>query len=361
MRLASVLVLALACGGPRAPAPVSVDEADHPVPVDEEPPPPDVRSLAPDATFAELLDAARTLDDRRDQESEAGCLLRRAWRLEADLAVAVRPLPAAPDDLDDVLAAEPGPINVLSRWGAYGPGDPQQPSFSAVTTTLPPRREPAIVWAITERGAYVRSSAEPARELDPVPLARLASTLPSADAVGALFVTAEAGTPISRVAEALATLPAELAGRVALAVPLAPGTRLPAPPTIAEGDASAGLCTEGLPELPDSAPAGDLRADAIVQSLGPLRQAAGTCVSSTQGPGAAGGRVTLAMRIGPDGRVHEACAVRDETQDPALRECLVRAARAVAFPSPDPPGFVDVQLPLVLAPLESQRQAPLCP
>ncbi len=363
---AGLLVLfSLACGGPRPSAePERRGEDDREPTSGEEAPRADARSLAADASFAQLLDAARTLDDRRDQESAAGCLLRRpgrGWRLEADLAVAVRPLPAAPDDLDGALASEAGPVNVLSRWGAYGPGDPAAPSFAAVTTTLPPRREPALVWAITERGAYVRSSAAAARELDPIPVARLGATLPSASAVGALFVTAEAGTPLSRLTEALAAIPAELSGRVGLAVPLAAGTRLPAAPRAEEGDASAGACPNGLSELPESAPEGDLRPDVIVQSLGPLRQAAATCVSATQGPGAAGGRVALALRIGPDGRVHEACAVRDETNDPALRECLVRAARAVAFPAPSPPGFLDVELPLALAPLESQRQAPLCP
>src|SRR5690606_32197186 len=125
----------------------------------------------------------------------------------------------------------------LSRWGAYGPGDPARPSFSAVTTTLPPKREPAIVWAITERGAYVRSSTEPARQLDPVPVERLAATL--SGSVGALFVTAEGSTPLARVAEALSAIPEELAGRVALAVALAPGTRLPTPPPAGEADAGA--------------------------------------------------------------------------------------------------------------------------
>src|SRR5688500_3606754 len=58
----------------------------------------DFRTLPDGATFRDVADAARRLDDRRDQESTAGCLIRpaqgaRVPRLNADLAVAVRPLP----------------------------------------------------------------------------------------------------------------------------------------------------------------------------------------------------------------------------------------------------------------------------
>ena len=66
------------------------------------------------------------------------------------------------------------------------------------------------------------------------------------------------------------------------------------------------------------------------------------------------------MRIGPDGRVSEVCVVESEHPDPTLHACLVRSARAVAFDAPSPAGFVDVQLPLVLAPLPVQRQRALC-
>ncbi len=250
-------------------------------------------------------------------------------------------------------------MNVLSRWGAYGSGDPSHPSFSAVTTTLPPRREPAIVWALTDRGVYVRSSTEAATEPGPRPIDALTATV--GPSTGVLYVTAEAGTPLDRVADVLRRAPASLAGRIGLAVALAPNTRLPdAPATDSSVAADAGLCPEGLPELPANAVAGDLHTDAIVSSLGPLRQAASTCVTGTQGPGAAGGRVVLALRIGADGRVETACATEDETSDPVLRECLLRAARATAFPTPNPPGSLDVQLPLALAPLESQRQTPIC-
>lgn len=355
MRIALSWMLALAsCGG--SPPPV-----DEPAAREDDPPSgTDDRSLGAAATYGDLLAGARALDDRRDQDSDAGCLVRRlasGWRLEADLAVAVRPLPAAPADLDERLRTDPGPLVLLSRWGAYGEARDGALAFSAVTMTLPPRREPAVVWIVTDEGVIVRSSGA-ALEAGAGPLDAAVAALP-AD-VGALFVAAEAGVPLARLAEVLARVPASLHGRVGLAVVLAPGTRLPAPPPAPTPAESEARCPDGLPALGDDEPLGSLRPERIVSSLGPLRQSVEICVGATDGPGAAGGRVVIALRIGGDGRVAHACVVEDGPDDPALRACVVRATRGIAFPAPEPAGFVDVSLPLALAPAESQRQRPLC-
>ena len=338
------------------------DQGDH---GDETPPsPPPVatgdRDLGAAPTFADLLSAARRLDDRRDQGSDAGCLLRRGargFRLEADLAVAVRPLPEAPADLEERLASDLGPVNVLTRWGAYGSGDAARPSFVAVTTTLPPLREPARVWVVTADGVIVRASNATATSPDAVALDAAATMLPTD--LGALFITAEPTLPLARLADVLARVPDALAGQVALAVALDAGTRLPAPPEARAPEEDA-YCPGGLPPLPEDAAEGDIRPADMISSLGPLRQGASICVGATQGPGAAGGRVVLAFRVGPDGTVSESCVVEDATNDPSLRSCLARATRTIAFPAPRPAGFVDAQLPLLLAPLDSQRQRALC-
>ncbi|HJL14726.1 MAG TPA: hypothetical protein RMH99_03665, partial [Sandaracinaceae bacterium LLY-WYZ-13_1] len=330
--LACVLALAtcglVGCGGdeadpdpePGAETPTAGDEAtDRPAPAG---PPDDVRQLSADATYSDLLRAARTLDDRRDQGSDAGCLLRTpqgggaGFALAADLAVAVRPLRDAPEDLDARLATDGSAVNVLSRWGAYGPGDPDRPTFAAVTTTLPPRREPAIVWAVTDRGVYVRSTQRPTDAAPPGSHDDAAAALGDPAALGALLVTAERSVPLTRLAEVLAVVPPALAGRVALAVALEPGTRLPEPPEASGANGADALCPDGLPALAEDAPVGSLAPRVILSSLGPLRQGAEICVGTT---GGAGGRVELALRIGPDGRVAEACVVRDETDGPALR------------------------------------------
>ncbi len=354
--VAGLALAALACGDP-APTPPP-ERAPGGGGETVTPDPEDARALGPDATFAQLAEAARLLDQRRDQDSTAGCLLRRGWRLEADLAVAVRPLAVPEADLDARLEADAGPVVVLSRWGAYGQLDAGRVALSAVTTTLPPRVEPATVWFVTDRGVWVRNSGADAARPGPMPWADATAALPTD--VGALFVTAEAGVPLATLAEALSSLPDALSGRVGLAVTLAAGTRLPGAPAAADAADTEGLCPNGLPPLGEGMSEGSLRPDRIVSSLGPLRQGAEICVGATDGPGAAGGRVGLAMRIGPDGQLIEACVTEEAAPDPTLRACLLRAARATMFPEPDPPGAVDVALPLVLAPLDSQRQRPLC-
>lgn len=361
----ALLGLLVGCAGldaarPEAPPPPP-PRAGRPSP-EERSSPEDPRDLGARATFASLLDAARRLDDRRDQDSSAGCLLRpptdepgASWRLEADLAVALRPLPGPPPDLDPIFGASSGPVNVLTRWSAHGPGNPDAPTLVAVTTSLPARDAPVVVWALTAQGVFVRSTGGPA-PLEPRPVAAL---VPPTGA-GALYVTAEAGTPLERLAEVLLAVPASLHGQVGLAVVLAPGTRLPAAPPAEDASSSAGLCPEGLPPLPADVPEGDVETAALLQSLGPLRQAVATCVSGarTLGPDAA--RMRVALRIGPTGSVLEACATRDEAGDPTLRACVMRAVRATAFPAPRPAGMVDVELPLSLTVESAQRQAPLC-
>jgi hypothetical protein len=178
------------------------------------------------------------------------------------------------------------------------------------------------------------------------------------DELDLVAVTAEEGVPVSELASLLERLPASLAGRIALASPLAEGTRLPDAPVAAPESAHAELCPEGLAELEEEAALGDLAPEVILRGLGPLRQGAELCVGASTGAGAAGGRLALAVRIEPDGRVRSACVMEDSTGDAALRACIVGAARELAFEPPG--GYLDFALPLVLEPGRAHRQAPIC-
>ena len=120
------------------------------------------------------------------------------------------------------------------------------------------------------------------------------------------------------------------------------------------------MCPDGLPR-PTGTVEGELAPAAIIGALGPLRDGATRCMASASGPGAAGTRVGLAMRIGPDGRLSAACMTADSASDPALRDCLLEVARATIFPAPSPAGSVDVLLPLELVPDASLAQALVCP
>ncbi len=317
------------------------------------------RDLPPEATFADLATAARRQDALHDLDGDAGCLLRRTPagpRLEADLAVAVRPLPEPASDLDARLAEGVAPVSLLTRFGTYGTSTAPL-GLVAMTTTRPAASGHVLALFLTDEGLYARRSERAEGERTP---SRPAWVLEHTawDDVDLVVVTAEAGVPVDTLLDLLDRLPDRLAGRVGLAVPLAPGTQLPPSPSADAAVSPAALCPEGLDLLPDAAPEGDLPADRLRTGLAPLARDAELCVGTSAGAGAAGGRVVLALRIDPTGRVQDACAMEDATGDPALRACLLEATRTLGF---DPPGgFLDLALPLRLEPGLSHRQRPVC-
>jgi hypothetical protein len=365
-------LLAAACGGAPRPEPPldrpAQAEVSRPKPEAAKPePPPDPRRLPRGAFFADLVAAAARLDEEGKHLSTASCLVREPaepgepYRLSADLAVAVRPLPEVPEDLDKRLKEASGRVGVLSRWGQTG----QRPfdiALAAFTTTTPASaRHPAVVVFVTDAGVYLRQSDA---EMDtaargPMPLDSLGPLLAARAARGPylLFLTAEANTPVRTVSETLAFLP-ERNNEVGLAVPLSAGTRLPEPAGIAP---DRGLwCARGLPSPAEDAAEGNLPVAALREALLPLSEGAQKCLGAARGAAAAGGKVMLAIRIDEEGRPETVCLVQDEIGDAALGRCLLESARAVDFPAPEPPGFVDVHLPLRLTPAGIERQRAVC-
>jgi hypothetical protein len=355
-RLAAIAFLAcsVGCGGAGTEQP-----RGHPGPAPDRAPAPEAtptaraspRDLTAAATFADLVAAARRQDDLRDQDSSAGCLLRTApWRLEADLAAAVRPLPEPPPSLTARLER----VAVLTRYGAIGDrgaadGASAPLGLVAFTTTRPSAGAPAAVLVVTARGLWLGRT-DRAR-FDEIDRSRLATL---DDGQSLLFVTAHAGVPLRQLAEALAALPS-MPGRIALAVALPGETRLPEPtPPTAE---TAPRC--GLTALPDDAPLGELSLEALRSGVAPLVERARLCAGTTEGAGALGGRVVVSMRIDTSGRVIEACVSEDETDDGVLRACLAGAARELLFDAPSG-GSVDVALPMRIEPGLAHRQRALC-
>lgn len=312
----------------------------------------DPRDLGPDATFADLCDVARRLDQLRDQDSAEGCVLTEGYRLSSDLAVAVRPLPVPEEDLDTRMAGN-DPVRVLTRYGTYGESGPM--GLVAVTTTAPPDQAVAFVVFLTDRGAYSRRTDVAFGAVVPQPIEELVGLLPYHE-VATTFVVAEAGLPLETLARFLRQLPTTLAGNVGLAVALESGTVLPSAPATDEVR-TAPIC-DGLPPAPDDATEGTLEAADIVAALGPLRASAAICVGATTGPGARGGRLVLSARIDASGRVTDACISEDSTDDGYLRACVVEAARSLVFPESG--GLVDFALPLSVAPGVSHHQRAFC-
>jgi hypothetical protein len=303
------------------------------------------RDLEIDATFLDLVAAARRQDDLRDQDSSLGCLVRSSpLRLEADLAAAVRPLPEPPPSLTARLESR---VVVLTRYGAIG--EPSAPlGLVAFTTTRPAAGAVAQVLVVTPRALFLGRTDR--QRFDEIDRSRLASL---DDGTSQLFVTANAGIPVAELVSILGALP-PMPGRIALAVALPEGTRLPEPaPSTAE---TAAICQ--LEPLTDEQ-WGELSTSSIRSAVDPLVDRARLCAGTTDGPGALGGRVVVTMRIDPSGHVSEACVSEDGTRDGVLRACLVAAARELAFPAPTG-GSVDVALPLVIEPGATHRQVALC-
>jgi hypothetical protein len=362
----SVACLALACASqsgtspPARATPPAGLEANASNTSASSAPPDTLRELGPDATFADLVRAARVIAQHDDGEPDARCVLAEAatgYRLDADLMSALEPIPDPPAELDSTLQRHPGPLAVLSAWGVLGSPDAAL-ALSAFTATPPQRlRAAPSALLLTESGAYLRSGAGRSSEDDgPLPpegaLARLETD--QALASGPLFVSAEAAVPLSALAALLQALPAKRA--VALAVALPAGTRLPAP--------SAGLgalaCEAGLPEPAGERAEGEIDAAALSAVLRSLVPAGERCLQSARGPGRAGGTLTVALRIAEAGGAEHACIVSGELRDPVLAGCVLDALRAARYPTPSPPGFVDVHAPLRLEPASWPEPQPYC-
>ncbi|MEO0323041.1 MAG: hypothetical protein AAF447_08790, partial [Myxococcota bacterium] len=273
----------------------------------------------------------------------------------ADLAAAVRPLPDAPASLAPRLG-DAGPVRVLSRWGQRGHG-----SLSLVTFTgaPPPERGPATVLLLTEEGSFLRRTDGPTAPAlagpHGVDALRDALAAVLADAPARLYVSADGSLPLSallRLLRALGDQP------VVLAVALGEDVPLPAP--LQPGRSALGLCPEGLPEPAPGRARGELPGDALRRPLGALRGAGVQCLASAAPESASGGRLRVTFRIQETGAVAEACALEDSLDDSGVRTCLLDAVRRLRFDTPDPVGFIDVAVPIVLTPDRSAAPRGAC-
>jgi hypothetical protein len=323
----------------------------------------DPRTLGVEATFDDLVAVVRNLDGLGQSDSTAECLLRGGplapYRLEADLASAIHPIPNAPSELESRLDDLSGGVVVLTRWAQHGSTGAL--TVVALSATPPPVPGHVAVVILGRQGAYLRRTegSVPAAHAGPFPTGRLGDHLPVVlEGASAVVITAEAGVPLSSLRAALGSLPAG-SPQALFGLVLDAGVRLPRTPT---ADPSIqGLCQEGgLPEPPTSQRLGSLSTEAIRARVSGMGEGAMRCFEYAQGDAARGGRMRVLVRIGPEGRVSEACASSDELGDPTLRACVLGVVRGLVFPSPAGGEYVDVALPVRLLPDTSQQQRPLC-
>ncbi|MET0339558.1 MAG: hypothetical protein ABW252_01080 [Polyangiales bacterium] len=340
----------LGCGGAQGRAPASrpaVDPRSEPV----QRAPEGRTSLTDEAAFTELVRVA--IAHEGQPPSGAGCLLARQERrylLRAELASALRPLPLPPASLIEPLRRAQH-VEILSAWGRYGDGTGTL-SLAGFTAATPTRAAAAVI--LSARGASLRGpSGDPLAPIDARSFDELLTRL-DPDPSRTLFVTAEAGVPLGQVVRALEAL-AERGLPVALAVALAADTLLPPP---ASATARVAYCPTGLPET--DAAEGSLSVDALRAGIAPLQSQASTCVTRGDARGAAGGRLSLGLRVDAAGRVTNACVTEDKLGDPGVLVCVLDLARKLSFAPPAPSGVIDVGLPIVLLPSGGPGQRPLC-
>lgn len=300
-------------------------------------------------SFAELVRQATQRDGRA--QHAADCLFELhddGLILRGDVLGAVRPLPMPSLDLDQPLLASVS-INLLTPFGRYGdaPG-----ALSLVSFSYAPATTRAVAIVVTDRGVYVRGTSAS------VPALNAATAQEAARAVAAVdkatvYIAAEAEVSTKALVDVLQALDTSRLP-VALAVNLTSDTTLPN----AVSEPLAPLCPDGLSVTNDAE--GDLNPSTLSATLSQFRERAADCMESADAAGAAGGHVTLAMRVGNTGSVSEACLQREETGDARLRACLLREAKKLQFPAPQPAGSVDLALPLLLQSRKPPAPKPLC-
>lgn len=263
-------------------------------------------------------------------------------------SAALRPLPLPESDLDPALAKSIS-INVLTPFGRYG--DASGALTLASFTYAPPTRE-AFALVVTDLGISLRGTSASVPMRDKL---ALADAIQAATALmpATVFVSAEAQVATRTLAELLRAL-SEQHVPVALAVALAPSTRLPEPPN----RASANTCSDGLPDTSEAE--GALDVGALTGALSTLRTHAADCLGSADPRGAAGGHLSLLLRISRTGALENACIDKDEIGDARLRACILEQAKKLRFPQPSPAGSVDFALPLALVPAHPPMPPLLC-
>lgn len=311
--------------------------------------------------FGGLVRGAQALTDPTTH-AELGCVLGAegdGFALGTAPVSALGTLPDAPMHLAETLGATAMHARVLTRWGQRG-GEPSD-LLVATMTPLPPHAavDPMVVMALTRSGVFLRETDAPsttttALSRDDAMVWLLART---ARGPVTVIVTAEAETATTEVHALLHALPSSVR-HVALAVALAANTRLPS--NAPQAPDARVHCPDGLPEPTQDAPEGDLPSASIMRSLTFIHEPLQRCLANTNGPGAVGGKVTLAIRIADTGNVSDTCLVEDAIHDNVLAACITETARSATFSRPHPVGFVDVHVPLSLSPVFDAPPRAVC-
>lgn len=310
------------------------------------------RTLPLGATFGDLVSTVRALEDAGEGDAALECSFRalgaNQWRVEADLAIAVRPLPEAATNVAARLRSGSGPVQILSRWGRLGPaeanlnlvamfsGAPWQGDTSAVALFLGSD-------GITARGAGVRlpeSLSLPMERLTPEHVDALTSL-----GTGVVLATADSSMGLGAMITALQPL-TERGLRVGLGVLLPPNTRLPEVVGEPADSTTQGLCGPPLAELAESE-IGERDISELRDAIRSLQPGVQGCIARVGGGMRPEGRIGVRLRIAASGQIAESCVTEDQHGVVPLRACVLEQVRGLRFGAVA--GAVDVEFPLRLS------------
>jgi hypothetical protein len=341
---------ALGCATKPVPAPVAPAAQAEPAAATAPPetePEVSPRALGARATFGDLVRVARSLASS-PPPAEQSCLLGRegsGFVLAAELMPSLERMPDPPSELGARFERGADAFAVLTAWGIGGSAQATT-LLAAFTATQPTALgEAPTLLVLDGDAAYVRAAAdrsEAGAAALPIEhaVARAKQLTPGS---ATLYVTASAGLPLEELATVLGMLdtpPAHAA--VALAVLLPTDTALPslAPPAL-----SAELCPNGLPEVDETTPLGDLSRATVMPALAGLQESVAPCLSALRVQET---RVVIALRVGESGGVQRACFLEQGALDPRTASCVLLVAGALELSAPNPRGVVDLHLPLTL-------------
>lgn len=336
---------------------------------------PSKRSLAPGATFADVVAKLRSTPDA-DADRPADCLLEGGANAEAVARVAA-PASITPGQPPSKIApfgtlasGTPSPsVGVLTPHGAAQ--ERGEPSLWIATMTPVSasfaRASPFVILWVTDEtvwfGAIITHGTvggDRWMRLEGSVLERFQSQI--VRQANAIAVTADSTTSVTKLRTALSWL-GDTRGEIALATIVEPPDERPQAPgdTLASVDRRnppEGLCPLGISDVPAGMRPGDLGM-AIFRVRNQFQSTLHDgCVSHLTAD-SAGGAVEVSMRVMADGSVSESCIQGDFIGIEALRACLREQARAFRFPRLGSGDFANVAMDVTFRPT-SIPSRPLC-
>lgn len=303
-------------------------------------------TLAPTATFHDLVVAIRSAEAPSTSTKTKGCLLGQdptGFRLEAKVKSPIDPIPPPPPELDSALQRTQR-ARILAQEGFFGTPSAEKIGLAALTPTSF-AASLAVGVVLTDQGIYVRPTDfdykeiyegdSPFTAVKEVDLPHILQKLPSHKALLHIYLSAEADVPLTRVYQTMSIL--DDYGTVAFAV----AVRFPSD----DAAADRGVCpVEPAPDArhAQASPAMEERGRVLASALSECFAGVDSQVQ---------GRMIVDVELREDGSIKTACIREDQVGSTRLSACALSAV-AVEPPKGPETGNARMQrFPLINTPL----------